>query len=142
MPQTNTFSAAVAFCQAVRLLVRRLRKVRSGPALSWPEMSVMGLLARGGPATTAALAREEGMKPQSMRTIVATLDAKGFISRAPHPTDGRQVYIALTAKGAAARKAVKDERSRWLIDSIAKLSGEERKTLFAASAVIKRLGEM
>ena len=101
----------------------------------------MKRLAKNGPATTADLARAEVMKPQSMGTIVASLEEMGMVERKPHPTDGRQVSIELTAKGAALVKSAGDARRTWLAQAIAQLDEKERETLFAAGQIIKRLVE-
>ena len=66
-------SAVNDFAQAIGLLVRRIRAASSGHELSWTESAVMARLAKNGPATTAELARMEGVKPQSMGTVIAAL---------------------------------------------------------------------
>ena len=81
------------------------------------------------------------MKPQSMGTTVAALEEMGIVERKPHPTDGRQVNIELTAKGAAMRKSAKDAKRTWLVEAIAQLDEQERETLFKAGEIIKRLAE-
>ena len=101
----------------------------------------MARLARDGPATTADLARAEAMRPQSMGTTIAALEEMGIVERKPHPTDGRQVNIELTAKGAAVRNSAKDARWTWLAHAVAQLDEPERETLFAAGKIIKRLVE-
>ena len=141
MPRKTRDSDATEFVQAIGLLVRRLRAASASHELSWTESIVMGRLAKGGPATTADLARAEGMKPQSMGTTVAALEEMGIVERKPHPTDGRQVNIVLTAKGAAVRKSTKDAKQTWLAQAIAQLNERERETLFAAGEIIKRLAE-
>jgi DNA-binding MarR family transcriptional regulator len=60
----------------------------------------------------------------------------------PHPTDGRQVNIELTAQGAAVRKSAKDAKRMWLAQAIAQLDEGERETLFAVGRIIKRLVEL
>ena len=83
------------------------------------ESAVMARLDKDGPATTADLARAESMKPQSMGATIAALEEMGVVARKcencgfsmkadriasfrkPHPTDGRQMNIELTAKGEA-----------------------------------------
>jgi DNA-binding MarR family transcriptional regulator len=138
----NLESSVFDFTQAIGLLVRRLRVAVASHELSLTESVVMARLARDGPATTADLARAEGMRPQSMGTTIAALEAMGIVERKPHPTDGRQVIIALTAKGADVRKVTGDERRTWLAQAIAQLSKKEQETLFAAGELIKRLVEM
>jgi DNA-binding MarR family transcriptional regulator len=127
------------FADAVGLLVRRMRAMAPTHGLSWSEGSVIGRLAREGPATTADLARAEGVKPQSMGATIAVLEEMGLVERKPHPTDGRQMHIALTAKGAAVRKSAKDAKLALLKQAITALDARERETLFAAGAIVKRL---
>jgi DNA-binding MarR family transcriptional regulator len=133
--------AVIDFIQAVGLLVRRVRAAAVSDGLSMTEALVMARLAREGPATTADLARAESMKPQSMGTTIAALEEMGMVERTPHPTDGRQVNIGLTAKGAAVRKSSKEAKRTWLAQAIARLDEQERETLFKAGEIIKRLVE-
>lgn len=141
MPRKTLEAAVTDFGRAIGLLMRRLRTASASHDLSWTETAIMARLARNGPATTADLARAEAMKPQSMGTTIAALEEMGIVERRPHPTDGRQVNIVLTAKGAALRKSAKDTKSIWLTHAIAQLDEQERETLFAAGEIIKRLAE-
>ena len=141
MPRKSLDTAVTDFAQAIGLLVRRLRTASASHDLSWTETAVMARLATDGPATTADLARAEAMKPQSMGTTIAVLEEMGIVERKPHPTDGRQVNIELTAKGAAVRKSAKDAQWTWLADAIAQLDEQGCETLFAAGEIIKRLAE-
>ena len=129
------------FTQAIGLLVRRVRAAGRTHELSLTESAVLGRLDREGPATTAELARAEGMKPQSMGATVATLEEMGMVERTPHATDGRQMIVALTSKGAAVRKRVKDAKHTWLAQAVKKLDKREQETLFAAGEIIKRLAQ-
>ena len=138
----NTLGIAVIdFIQAIGLLVRRVRAEAASHELSLTEAAVMARLAKDGPATTADLARAEGMRPQSMGTTIAALEEMGMVERKPHPTDGRQVNIELTGKGAAVRESAKDAKRTWLAQAIAQLDKQEQETLFAAGEIIKRVVE-
>jgi DNA-binding MarR family transcriptional regulator len=141
MPRTPPDTAVTGFAQAIGLLVRRLRAATASEELSWTESLVVARLAKDGPATTADLARAEGMKPQSMGTTIAALEEIGLVARKPHPTDGRQVNIELTAKGAAMRMSTKAAKLTWLAQAIAQLDEQERETLFKAGEIVKRLAE-
>ena len=142
MPRKTRAIASTDLMQSVGLLVRRARAAAASHELSLTEASVMGRLARQGPATTADLARAEGMKPQSMGTTIAALEERGMVERKPHPTDGRQVNIELTSKGAAVRNSAKAAKRTWLAQAIAQLDKQEQETLFAAGEIIKRLVEL
>ena len=104
-------------------------------------MAVVKRLETEGPATTADLARAEAMKPQSMGTTIAALEELGLVERTPHPTDGRQMRIALTAKGTAMRKSALDAKRTWLAEAIAQLDAADQKNLAAVTALITRLAE-
>src|SRR5579862_2898257 len=94
--------------QSIGLLVRRVRAAAASHELSLTESAVLARIAKQGPATAADLARAEGMKPQSMGTTIAALEDMGIVERRSHPTDGRQMNIELTAKGAALRRSARD----------------------------------
>lgn len=142
MPGRSSDNAAIEFTQAIGLLVRRIRAAASGHELSLSESAVLARLAKDGPATTAELARAESVRPQSMGATVATLEELGLVHRKPHPTDGRQVKIELTAKGTAVRNSAKDAKRTWLSQAIAKLNEEERQTLFKAGEIMRRLADL
>jgi DNA-binding MarR family transcriptional regulator len=137
--QLENFDLALTeFAQSIGLLVRRARAASVSEELSWTETGVLKHLAKG-PATTADLARAQGMRPQSMRTIVASLEKLAMVQRRPHPTDGRQVNLELTPKGAAAQKDLAEAKHNWLARTFAQLDPRERQTVFAAGAIIRRV---
>ena len=141
MTRKSLEASVIDLTQALGLLVRRIRAAAASHELSLTEAAVMARLDRDGPATTAELARAERMKPQSMGTTIAALEELGMVERKPHPTDGRQVNIALTAKGLAIRNTSKDAKRTWLAQAIIQLNEDERETLFKAGDILKRLAE-
>jgi len=141
MPREILDTEVTDFGQAIGLLVRRARAAAASHELSWTETAVMKRLAKEGPATTADLARSECMKPQSRGATIAALEERGMVERKPHPTDGRQVNIELTAKGDAVRKSAGNAKRTWLAQAIAQLDEREQETLFEAGRIIRRLVE-
>jgi DNA-binding MarR family transcriptional regulator len=141
MSRTTLDIAVTDFRHAIGLLVRRARAAAVSQELSWNDTAVLKRLAQEGPATTAELARAQGMRPQSMRPIIAALEEMGLVRRKAHPTDRRQVNIELTARGAAAQKRAGHAKRTWLAQAFAQLDESERQTLFAAGRIIKRLVE-
>jgi DNA-binding MarR family transcriptional regulator len=134
---------AAALAQELRALFgklkRRLREQAHVGDLTPSQVSVLLRLEKDGPATASSLARAEGMRPQSIGPIIVALEAAGLVSGAPHPTDGRQTILSLTA---ACRKLVQDGRAArqdWLSRTIqARLSLQEQKDLAAAVELLKR----
>jgi DNA-binding MarR family transcriptional regulator len=141
MSSSSRDSAVAELTMAFGLLLRRMHSAAPSETseLSWTQRSVIARLARDGPATTAELARAEGVKPQSMGAAIAGLEQLGMIERRPHPTDGRQVNIGLTENGVAMRKVAKDAKRTWLSQAIAQLDKQDQATLFAAAKIIHRL---
>lgn len=139
MPRKPLEVAATEFGHAIGRLVRRVRAAAASHELSLTEADVLARLGREGPATTADLARIEGVRPQSMGATVTALEERGLVERRPHPTNGRQVNIELTAKGAAVRKGAGDAKRTWLTQAIGGLAEADRATLFAAGRIIERL---
>jgi len=141
MPTKTLEQHVIDLMQAVGLLVRRTRNESHADELSMTESVVMSRLASDGAATIAALARAEGMRPQSMGTTITSLEEMGIVKRTPHPTDGRQMLIELTAKGVQLRKKTREAKQMWLLQAIAALDTDERETLLKAGEIIKRLAE-
>src|ERR1700691_455457 len=125
MPRKTLEISVIDFTQAIGLLMRRVRAAAASQELSLTESAVMARLAKDGPATTASLARAEGMKPQSMGATIAALEEMGMVERKPHPTDGRQVNLELTAKGAALRKSTGEAKRTWLAQAITQLNEQD-----------------
>ncbi|MHB8816434.1 MAG: MarR family winged helix-turn-helix transcriptional regulator [Steroidobacteraceae bacterium] len=127
------------FAQTIGRVMRHMRAAAAQHELSLTEFAVLARLGREGPATTAELARAEGRRPQSMSVAVATLEERGLVERKPHPSDGRQMNIALTDKGTAVRTSTKDLKRAWLAQATARLEDEELQVLARAGDILKRL---
>lgn len=141
MPRAPSDRAIDDLTHSFGLLLRRLRAAAASSELSLTESTVLARLDREGPSTTADLARAEAVKPQSMGATIQTLESLGLVTRAPHPTDGRQFLIRLTAKGASTRKAYKDAKRTWIAQAIRRLDEKERELLFQAGGIIQRIAE-
>ncbi|RPK76464.1 HTH-type transcriptional repressor NicR [Streptomyces sp. ADI95-17] len=131
---------ATRLAAVVGRLLRRLRSTSSGGLLTPTQRSVLARLDREGPATTAALARAEYVRPQSMRLTLGALESQGLVERAPDPADGRKAVMSLTAAGAASLAEVRAAKHDWLAEAIAAgLDGAERRTVAEAVELIDRL---
>ena len=124
-------------------LKRRLREQGSlGGDISWSQIAVLRRLEQDGPATVSTLARAEGMRPQSMGAITAALEAAGLVDGVPHPTDGRQTILNLTAACREKLAANRAARQDWLCRAIqAKLAPDEQEILAQSIALMQRLVE-
>jgi DNA-binding MarR family transcriptional regulator len=124
---------------AVLRLGRRLRYQKIDSTLTQSQQAALSSIARRGPLTPGELADIEKVQPPSMTRVVAALEAAGYVSRAPHPTDGRQVVVSITEAGRALLNATRRKRDEWLAPRIAELTEEERRILRAAAPILERI---
>lgn len=135
---------ALALAGELRVVVgrlkRRLREQSHFGDLSWTQVRVLSCLEKEGPATVTALARAEGIRPQSMGEAVAALKAAGFVIGAPDPDDGRQTVLSLTPACLEAIRTGRAAREDWLFREIrSKLAPAEQAQLASAVELLKRL---
>ncbi|NGN67845.1 MarR family transcriptional regulator [Streptomyces sp. A7024] len=131
---------------AIMRLSRRMRHQRapsvSGESLSPTEMSVLGTLARCGPATPSELARKEHVQPPSMTRIVAMLQDKGLVQLQPHPDDRRQKVVEQTEQAVAMLEEARRKRNAYLAELTGQLTEAEWATLRAAAPVLEKLAHL
>ncbi len=133
---------AGALQMAVGLLRRQLRQTQPESNLTFPETSALARLDRGGPSTSAALARLEQISPQSMGATLAGLEARGLVERRPDPGDRRQVVLSVTAAGLEVLSQRRGERTEQLAHALsAGFTRSELKVLMAAAPLIERLAQ-
>lgn len=89
--------------------------------------------------TPGALAIRERVRPPSMTRVIASLADMGFVDRAPHPIDGRQVLVAVSESGAELVKAARRARQEWLAERLATLNRSERDILRSAADLMLAL---
>jgi DNA-binding MarR family transcriptional regulator len=119
---------------------RRLREEARVGDFTPSQASVVGRLEREGPSTVTALARADGVRPQSMGATVAALLATGIVRGAADPEDGRQTILSLTPAALDAIHAGRAIREDWLARTIvARLGADEQTTLAAAIGLLERL---
>jgi DNA-binding MarR family transcriptional regulator len=122
-------------------LLRRLREQNIGVDLTKSQASVLGRLEREGPSTATALARAEGVRPQSMAAIVTALEAAMLIARSPDPGDGRKTILSLTDKARELYRTGRLAREDWLTQAMAAtLTVDEIDQIAAVIGLLDRLG--
>lgn len=89
--------------------------------------------------TPGALAIRERVRPPSMTRVIASLADMGFVDRAPHPIDGRQVLVSVSESGAELVKAARRARQEWLAERLAALNRSERDILRSAADLMLAL---
>lgn len=74
-----------------------------------------------------------------MTRTINCLNELDLITRSPHPEDGRQIVVAISAKGEEIIVAERARRDQWLARRFTELTPAERKLLRDATALLERL---
>ena len=130
----------------LRVLIAKLRRrlaEQASPGDFTPsQASVLSRLLSDGPATLTALAKAEGMRPQSMSAIISVLQADGVVDGSPDPADGRQTILALSHSARQTVEAARVIKNDWLFRSMkAKLTPAEQRRLSDDIELLQRLIE-
>jgi DNA-binding MarR family transcriptional regulator len=140
---TRTTLDTAALAHDLRLAVmrfsRRLRSQRVDTSVSLTQLSALSTLKRRGPMSAGELASLERVQPPSMTRVVVALEGMGMVTRTPHPTDGRQVVLGLTASAEDLLAAEGRAREAWLSARLQELRPEQRQVLRDAAAIMDEL---
>ena len=137
---------ATAMRISITRLARRLRVERLGlggteTVLSDIQLAALAALERHQEMTPGELADHEKVQPPSMTRVIAVLEERKLVQRAPHPTDRRQVVLTVTPEGRALVNRVRRRREAWLAQRLQELTPEERATLRAAAPILEKLSQ-
>src|ERR1700684_650572 len=130
MPQaatTNDAGLATAMRISISRLARRLRVERLGLGetelvLSDIQLAALAALDRHQAMTPGELADHEKVQPPSMTRVIAVLEERNLVMRAPHPTDRRQVVLTVTEEGRALVVQARRARDAWLAKRLKELT--------------------
>ncbi|ELT43034.1 MarR family winged helix-turn-helix transcriptional regulator [Arthrobacter nitrophenolicus] len=136
---TSPDTLAIDLRTAVMRTSRRLRVEATGEVITPGQYTVLALLNGDGPSTLRALADSEHVQAPSMTRIVNALADQGFVTRAPHPDDGRQVRVDITDAGKAVLAEAREQRTAWLAQRVAGLSEEDRGILSRAARIMQEM---
>jgi DNA-binding MarR family transcriptional regulator len=131
---------------SVSRLARRLRVERTLPELGQPVLSdtqfaALAALERHDTMTPGELAGHEKVQPPSMTRVIATLAGFGLVTRAPHPSDRRQVILTVTPAGRALVIGARRRRDAWLAKRLQELTPAERGILRSAAPILEKLSQ-
>jgi DNA-binding MarR family transcriptional regulator len=143
--QTDT-ALATAMRISISRLARRLRVERLGlggteTVLSDIQLAALAALERHDSMTPGELAEHEKVQPPSMTRVIAVLEERGLVRRAPHATDRRQVILTVTADGRDLVQRVRRRREAWLAQRLQELAPEDRQILRAAAPILEKLSQ-
>jgi len=110
--------------------------------VSLPEASALKRLDRSGPSSVTELAKAEQISVQSMGTTLGALEARGFVTRHPHPSDGRRSVLSITKSGTRVLGDKHNARTEQLARALSEgFSPGELRQLMVAAPLIERLAQ-
>jgi len=139
MPIATETALASTLRLAVMRLARRMRAQRAETSLTLSQLATLATLERHGALSPGELAAHERVQPPSMTRLLAVLEERGYVSRAAHPSDGRQVVVTLSATGRALLKEDRRRRDVWLAQRLMALDAGELDVLTQAAGILDRL---
>lgn len=105
-PVDDTYrSLGYALKRAQQALRGRLDAELREIGLTTPQYSVLAGLEFNAGLSSADLARRAFVTPQTMQSIIATLERDGLVKRMAHPVHGRVLTTELTPDGHSALRA-------------------------------------
>lgn len=136
--------SAVRAAHEVRVVFSRLRRRLRGTYdrgdLTPSQTSVLSRLDKDGEASVSDLAVAEGVRHQSVATIVGVLAGRGLVDRRPDPEDGRRQLVFVTDSGHAFLEDRRRAGESWLARALEDRCTEaERATLREAAALLERI---
>jgi len=108
---------------------RMERDILGDSGLSWTSFTALFVLWVWGPQETRHLAEECGVTKGTLTGVIATLESKGFVTRAPHRLDGRLVVVSLTPGGRATIKRLFPRFNAGETEVVEVLTASEQATL-------------
>jgi DNA-binding MarR family transcriptional regulator len=147
---TTTIGTDAGLATALRIsvsrLARRLRAQRTTSGLpeallSETQLAALSALHKHQAMTPGELAEHEKVQPPSMTRVIAVLEERGLVRRSPHPTDRRQVILAVTEEGHTLVQRVRRRKEAWLARRLTELTSAERDILRAAVPVLEKLSQ-
>ncbi len=139
---TNTAALAEALRSFIGNLKRRLRAQSHAGDLSWSQFSLLSRLERDGSSTVTAIARAEGVRPQSMGATIRELEAAGHVTGTPDPDDGRQTLWSVTPAARELVFSARAARQDWLLAAIQKnFSAAEQDDIARVVKLLERIVE-
>ena len=118
-------------------LSRRLRR-EAGSGLPPALDSALAAIGRRGPLPPSELARIEDVRRPTATRLIAILECRGLVTRAPDLCDRRSYRVALTDQGRELLRESRTRRDAYLARRLAALDDAERATLDGALALLER----
>lgn len=111
--------------ELVYLLDDDMTRALERDGLTKSRAPLVWALLQAGPSTQRSLADALGTTPRNVTGLVDGLEATGFVSRGPHPTDRRATLVSLTERGSAVMEKLARDHDGLAEQLFGTMSAEE-----------------
>ncbi|MDR6906943.1 DNA-binding MarR family transcriptional regulator [Agromyces sp. 3263] len=125
------------------LFQKDMARAFSGTPLTPARTRVLWDLAHSGPSTQHALAARLEVSPRNITGLVDALEAGGYVTRSPHPTDRRAIIVSLAASAEQLMREMQREHAELTADLLGAVAPADRPALERGiDAIAARLREL
>ncbi|WP_246157520.1 MarR family winged helix-turn-helix transcriptional regulator [Catellatospora sichuanensis] len=110
MAEARHIAALDRVLELVVLLDKDMTESLAKEGLTPSRTTLLWLLRSNGPSTQRVLADGLGVSARTVTGLVDGLEATGFVTRQPHPTDRRAILVSFTERGAAVVAAMEQQQ--------------------------------
>jgi DNA-binding MarR family transcriptional regulator len=103
------------------LFQKDMARAFDGTPLTTARIRLLWELQHSGPSTQRALATSLGVSPRNITGLVDALEAGGYVTRSPHPSDRRATIVSLAASAQEMMREMQREHaelSATLLDAV------------------------
>lgn len=103
------------------LFQKDMARAFDGTPLTPARIRLLWELQHGGPSTQHTLATSLGVSPRNITGLVDALEAGGYVTRSPHPSDRRATIVSLAASAQRMMREMQREHaelSATLLDAV------------------------
>lgn len=139
-PTVDIAELASQLRMSVTRLARKLRR-EADPAVTPTQLAALYTVETHGPVKAGSLAAHEQIRKSTATRLIAGLVEAGLIDRLADPTDGRVVWVSITADGKRLLQRFRRRGNEYLAERIKGLDPEELAVLGRAAQILERLTE-
>jgi DNA-binding MarR family transcriptional regulator len=125
------------------LFQRDVARAFEGTPLTSARVRLLWDLHHGGPSTQQALATRLEVSARNITGLVDALEAAGYVTRSPHPSDRRSTIVSLTATAERMMQTMQREHAELTAELLGAVDEADRPALArGVDAIAARLREL
>ena len=125
------------------LVQKDLARAFDGTPLTTARVRVLWDLVAAGPSTQHALAERLEVSPRNITGLVDALEAGGYVTRTPHPTDRRAIVVSLAASAYEMMQQMQVDHAALSADLLGAVDAADRDALLRGiDAIAGRLRDL